>query len=102
LFNSTSGYILDAQANRPDDIMGFFFDELAITVDEPKWERTFVQFKVIFERSIVFGKLSPGAEMVIHQGNGEFLLLGREFQVGCEPTHRVVGTRRVGAPIGGL
>jgi hypothetical protein len=79
LLNSMSEHILDVQANRPEDIMGFFFDELEITVDEPKWEGTFGEFKVTVERSFVLGKPSPGAGMLIHQGNGKFLLLGWGF-----------------------
>lgn len=73
--------MLDAQSNRPEDIMGFFFDELDITVDERKWERTFGDFKVIVEHSFVFGKAGPGAGMIIHQGHGKFWLVGWGFQV---------------------
>ncbi|EPE30334.1 hypothetical protein GLAREA_13057 [Glarea lozoyensis ATCC 20868] len=76
LLNSMSEHILDVQANRPEDIMGFFSDELEIIVDEPKWGSTFGEFKVTVERSFVCGKLSLGAGILIHQGDGKLLLLG--------------------------
>ena len=82
LLNSVSSIVLDVQANRPEDIMGFFFDELAeISVAEKSWVRAFGEFELAIDRAFVFGKAGPGAGMVIHQGNGKFLLIGWGFQV---------------------
>lgn len=81
LLNSMSSFILETQATRPEDVMGFFFDEVDDTPVEPKWLRTFGAFTVTIERSFVFGKPGSGAGMVIHQGNGKFLLIGWGFQV---------------------
>jgi Domain of unknown function (DUF5597)/Beta-galactosidase len=81
LLSSISKHILDAQANRPEDIMGFFFDEVDETKTERTWTRCFGDFEVTIERAFVFGKPGPGAGMVIHQGCGTFLLAGWGFQV---------------------
>ncbi|KAK0106208.1 hypothetical protein ONS96_003851 [Cadophora gregata f. sp. sojae] len=81
LLNSMSSFILETQATRPEDVMGFFFDEKDDTAVEPTWQRTFGSFTVTIERAFVFGKPGPGAGMVIHQGEGKFLLIGWGFQV---------------------
>jgi hypothetical protein len=82
LLKSVSKFILDAQASRPEDLMGFFFDETEETTSKSKqqWSRAFGDFEVTIERSFVFGKPGAGAGMVIHQGNGKFLLIGSGFQ----------------------
>jgi hypothetical protein len=88
LLNSVSRIVLDVQANRPEDIMGFFFDELAESkVAEKPWVRTFGEFEVTIDRAFVFGKAGPGAGMVIHQGDGQFLLIGWGFQVTFRSTN---------------
>lgn len=87
LLNSISELVLEAQANRPNDIMGFYFDELENTTVEPKWERDIGDFRVIIQRAFVFGKPGPAAGMVIHQGDGKFLLVGWGFQVVFESVH---------------
>ncbi|EEU39306.1 uncharacterized protein NECHADRAFT_43143 [Fusarium vanettenii 77-13-4] len=82
LLQSMSKYILDAQANRPDDITGFFFDEHKDEEDEPeKWVKVFGDFELTIVRSFVFGKPGPGCGIIIHQGDGKFLLLGWGYQV---------------------
>ncbi|KAJ9661447.1 hypothetical protein H2201_006478 [Coniosporium apollinis] len=88
LLKSVSKHILEAQSNRPEDIMGFFFDE----VDEEKkgkeeWTQEFGELEVTVNRAFVFGKPGPGAGMVIHQGNGKFLLIGKGFQVTFKSTN---------------
>lgn len=87
LLNSVSGIVLDAQANCPEDIMGFFFDELSETKVEKPWVKTFGDFELTIDRAFVFGKAGPGAGMVIHQGNGKFLLIGWGFQVTFKSTN---------------
>lgn len=81
LLNSVSDIVLEAQANRPEDIMGFYFDEVEDTKVEKPWVRTFGDFELKIERAFVFGKPEPGAGMIIHQGDGKFLLVGWGFQV---------------------
>jgi len=82
LLRSVSKHILQAQANSPEDIMGFFFDEVD---DEKKgkeqWMRQFGEFEVTVNRAFVFGKPGPGAGILIHQGSGKFLMIGKGFQV---------------------
>lgn len=87
LLKSVSKHILDAQANRPEDIMGFFFDGADETKEEKGWIRRFGEFEVTIDRAFVFGKPGPGAGMVIHQGNGKFLLIGEGFQVSFKSTN---------------
>ncbi|KAI4725745.1 beta-galactosidase [Aureobasidium sp. EXF-10728] len=81
LMNSVRKQILEAQANRPEDIMGFFFDEVNGMNNDQTWERTFGQYDLTIERSFVFGKPGPGSGIIIHQGEGVFLLVGWGFQV---------------------
>lgn len=79
LLHSMRRQILAAQAERPEDIFGFFFDD----PDDSKrssWTKTFGDFEVIVERSFVFGRPSAGYGIVIHQGHGKFLLIGAGFQ----------------------
>jgi beta-galactosidase GanA len=87
LLNSVSKHILDAQANRPEEIMGFFFDGEDEVKEERSWIRSFGEFEVTVDRAFVFGKPGPGAGMVIHQGNGKFLLIGWGFQVSFKSTN---------------
>jgi beta-galactosidase GanA len=81
LLSSVSEFVLETQANRPEDIMGFFFDELSETKVERTWVQRFGEFELTIGRAFVFGKAGPGAGMVIHQGGGKFLLIGWGFQV---------------------
>jgi hypothetical protein len=87
LLSSVSDIVLEAQANRPEDIMGFFFDELPEPKLESPWVRTFGDFQLTVDRAFVFGEAGPGAGMVIHQGNGKFLLIGWGFQVTFKSTN---------------
>jgi hypothetical protein len=87
LLRSVSKHIIEAQANRPEDIMGFFFDKVEETKEERSWTKKFGEFEVIIDRAFVFGKPGPGAGMVIHQGNGKFLLIGEGFQVTFKSTN---------------
>jgi hypothetical protein len=57
-----------------------------VTVTERKWVKTFGNFELTIDRSFVFGKPSVGAGMVIHQGDGRFLLVGWGFQVTFKST----------------
>ncbi|RDW60104.1 hypothetical protein BP5796_11710 [Coleophoma crateriformis] len=88
LLNSMSSHILDAQANRPDEMMGFFFDEMDEVTHTSKdsWVQVLGDFEITVERSFVFGKPGAGAGMVIHKGNGKYLLIGWGFQVTWKST----------------
>lgn len=81
LLDSMSKHILDAQAQRPDDMMGFYFDEVDETKKERSWVKVFGEFEVTVKRAFVFGKPGPGAGMIIRQPTGKFLLLGWGFNV---------------------
>jgi hypothetical protein len=88
LLASISDIVLETQANRPEEMMGFFFDELSeISGPEKPWIGKFGDFELIIERSFVFGKAGPGAGMIIHQGDGKFLLVGWGFQVTFKSTN---------------
>jgi len=89
LIHSLRRQILDAQANRPEDMMGFFFDEFVEgqKVKEKAWTKDMGGFKVIVERAFVFGKPGPGAGMVIHQGDGKFLCVGWGFNIHFKSTN---------------
>ena len=84
LLRSLSKTILTVQAERPESMFGFFFDEIDNKKSHQKdqWTRTFedIHMEVIIERSFVFGKPAPGSGLVIHQGDGKFLLVGSGFQ----------------------
>lgn len=89
LLGQLSAQVLKAQAERPGDIMGFFFDEFDKANIDPRkesFQRTFGDFDLTVQRAFVFGKPGPGAGMVIHQGNGTFLLAGWGFQVAFKST----------------
>jgi hypothetical protein len=86
LLRSISKILLEKQAESPEDIMGFYFDEVDETITERKWVKTFGDFQVTIDRSFVFGKPGTGAGMVIHQGDGKFLLVGWGFQVTFKST----------------
>lgn len=81
LLAQTSSYLLNAA---PEDRLGFFFDEEPSEKLPEKWTRVFGDIKVIVERCFVFGKPGPGGGMVIHLGDGKFLLVGRGFHVRFE------------------
>ncbi|KAH7115077.1 glycoside hydrolase superfamily [Dendryphion nanum] len=89
LIHSLRHQILDAQANRPEDMMGFFFDEFkeGQKVKESNWTKKMGGFEVIIERAFVFGKPGPGAGMVIHQGDGKFLCIGWGFNIHFKSTN---------------
>lgn len=89
MLSSVSHLILDAQANRPEEMMGFFFDEVHASAPGAKeqWRRVFGDFEVIVDRAFVFGKPGPGAGIIIHQGSGKFLLIGKGFQVTFKSTN---------------
>ncbi|KPI41699.1 uncharacterized protein AB675_9357 [Cyphellophora attinorum] len=72
--------ILTVQADRPEDMFGFFFDELKDGKPPGQWRKTFGDMEVIVDRSFVFGRPGPGYGIVIHQGEGKFLLIGSGFQ----------------------
>ncbi|RDW75430.1 hypothetical protein BP6252_06572 [Coleophoma cylindrospora] len=79
LLSSVSSFVLERQAINPDDVMGFFFDELD---EDPKprlWVRQFGKFEITIDRAFVFGKPGPGAGLIIHLGDGKFLLVGWGF-----------------------
>lgn len=82
LLSCMSQRILEAQASRPENMFGFFFDEVDKTSSSEQWRHTFkeVEMEVIVERSFVFGKPAPGYGIVLHEGDGKFLLVGAGFQ----------------------
>jgi hypothetical protein len=86
LLSEVSAIVLEAQRH-PDSCTGFFFDELpagwkkgdrdpakAIVHQFGEWELTIA-------RCFVFGRPGAGYGIVVHQGGGRFLLIGRGFQV---------------------
>jgi hypothetical protein len=89
LIHSLRKQILEAQANRPEDMMGFFFDEFVDgqKISEKPRTKTMGGFQVIIERAFVFGKPGPGAGMVIHQGKGKFLCAGWGFNLSFKSTN---------------
>jgi hypothetical protein len=89
LLHSLRKQILEAQANRPEDMLGFFFDDLVENQKskEKSWTKKMGEFDVIIERAFVFGKPGPGAGMVIHQGVGKFLCVGWGFNVSFKSTN---------------
>jgi hypothetical protein len=92
LLSSVSNYILEAQANRPEDIMGFFFDETSETKMERNWVRCFGGFELTVDRAFVFGKPGPGEGIIIHQGNGKFWLIGWGFHCSSHiQEHKPIG-----------
>lgn len=89
LIHSLRKQILEAQAERPDDMMGFFFDDFTegLKIKEKPWTKKMGGFEVIIERAFVFGKPGPGAGMVIHQGDGKFLCAGWGFNLYFKSTN---------------
>ncbi|KAK1967314.1 glycoside hydrolase [Colletotrichum sublineola] len=81
LLAQVAPYLLAA---RPEDRMGFFFDEAVDPAGRgEKWTRVFGDVEVTVERAFVFGKPGPGGGLVIHLGGGgtRFLAVGRGFNV---------------------
>lgn len=89
LLYSLRKQVLDAQANRPEDMLGFYFDDYEDSekIKELKWEKKMGGFNVLVKRAFVFGKPGPGAGMLIHQGDGKFLCAGWGFSVRFESTN---------------
>jgi hypothetical protein len=81
LLSSISKILMERQAESPEDVMGFYFDELDETITEKNWIRRFGEFELTIDRAFVFGKAGAGAGMVIHMGSGKFLLVGWGFHV---------------------
>ena len=81
----TQSYLLGAAAA---DRFGFFFDEEPAPDRLEKWTKVIGDYEVIVERCFVFGKPGPGAGMVIHQGSGKFLCVGRGFHVYFGSVHK--------------
>ncbi|KAJ1337529.1 DUF5597 domain-containing protein [Microdochium nivale] len=82
LLDSVSAHVLEAQ-RRPGSSVGFYFDELPASgkAKPESVTRHWAGFELTITRAFVFGRPGPGAGMVIHQGDGRFLLVGRGFQV---------------------
>jgi hypothetical protein len=74
--------VLDAQRT-PDKSVGFCFDEIRAngTDPSPSIVKHWGGYEITIERCFVFGKAGTGSGMVIHQGDGKFLLIGWGFQV---------------------
>ncbi|KAK1979289.1 glycoside hydrolase [Colletotrichum cereale] len=74
-------------AARPEDRMGFFFDEAVDPAGRgERWTRAFGDVEVVVERAFVFGKPGPGGGLVVHLGGARFLVVGRGFNVGFRST----------------
>ncbi|KXJ97644.1 glycoside hydrolase superfamily [Microdochium bolleyi] len=82
LLDSVSAHVLEAQ-RRPCSSVGFFFDELTPSGKETAEPivRHWAGFELTIKRAFVFGRPGPGAGMVIHKGDGKFLLVGWGFLV---------------------
>jgi hypothetical protein len=87
LIHSLRKQVLDAQASRPEDMLGFYFDELANNIKDQTWSKDMGAFNVTITRAFVFGQPGPGAGMVIHQGDGKFLCAGWGFNVAFRSTN---------------
>lgn len=82
LLRSVSKLVLDAQ-RKPGCSFGFFFDDIGADgkdVEDP-FTVVFGSWRLLIERSFVFGKPSAGSGMVLYLGGAEFLLIGWGFQV---------------------
>ncbi len=92
LLRSVSSLVLEAQ-RRPGSSVGFCFDELRPdgTDDSLPVTRQWAGYELTIERCFVFGKPGPGAGMVIHRGDGVFLLVGWGFQVRARALDRASG-----------
>ncbi|KAL5114940.1 hypothetical protein ACEQ8H_007187 [Pleosporales sp. CAS-2024a] len=88
LLHSLRKQILDAQANRPDDMLGFFFDDFVPSQkwSEKPWTKIMGDFEVIISRAFVFGCPGPGAGIIIHQGDAKFLCAGWGFRIAFKST----------------
>ncbi|KAH8726939.1 glycoside hydrolase superfamily, partial [Phaeosphaeriaceae sp. PMI808] len=88
LIHSVRKQILEAQANRPEDMLGFFFDDFieGLKIKEKSWTKIMGDFEVTIDRAFVFGKPGPGSGIVIHQGGGKFLCIGWGFNVSFKST----------------
>lgn len=87
LLSKARRFILDAQANRPDDIFGFYFDNAGESDDAKKsWVKVFGNFEVTVERAFVLGKPVEAAGMIIRQVDGTYLLLGYGYQATFKST----------------
>ncbi|KAH1858486.1 hypothetical protein KXX55_004800 [Aspergillus fumigatus] len=98
LLESVSQIVLEAQ-QRPGSLVGFFFDELAADGSDPSKPvtRQYGGYEITIERAFVFGKPGPGSGMVIHRGEGKFLLIGWGVQVratSLSPTAAYTGILR--------
>ncbi|KAL2213106.1 glycoside hydrolase [Sarocladium strictum] len=82
LLKSVAPIVLEAQRT-PDSSVGFCFDELNEDGSDPSKPiiKHWGGYEVTIERCFVFGKAGTGSGMVIHQGDGKFLLIGWGFQV---------------------
>lgn len=90
LLSKMSSRVLKAQAEQPEEMFGFFFDEIdSKKAGKEQWKMTFqdVQMEVTVERSFVFGKPASGYGIVLHQGGGKFLLIGAGFQTTFKSTN---------------
>ncbi|KAI6780229.1 uncharacterized protein J7T54_003008 [Emericellopsis cladophorae] len=80
LLDKMSDHILATQANHPEDMFDFFFDEPSRTA-RASWVRSMGIFTLHVIRSFVFENQSPGYGIFIPRGQGRFLLIGEGFQV---------------------
>lgn len=91
LLKSMRRHILQAQAEQPDSMFGFFFDEHDRNKPphSDQWRKTFtdIDIEVLVERSFVFGKPEPGYGIVIHTGEKKFLLIGAGFRATFQSTN---------------
>ncbi|OAL56420.1 glycoside hydrolase [Pyrenochaeta sp. DS3sAY3a] len=89
LIHSLRRQILETQAERPEDMLGFYFDDFVQGQQskEKPWTKTMGEFEVKIDRAFVFGKPGPAAGMVIHQGEGKFLCAGWGFNVSFKSTN---------------
>ncbi|KAK5082324.1 hypothetical protein LTR05_007470 [Lithohypha guttulata] len=89
LLHRLSSHILEAQAQRPESMFGFFFDEFDSRNVHEEWRYTFsdIALEVVVERAFVLGTPAPGYGLVIHRGEGKLLLAGAGFQVSFKSTN---------------
>lgn len=81
LLAQVSQHVLKAQ--RDDSSVGFYFDELSDDGKDssPATIARFGPWRLLIQRSFVFGKAGPGSGLVIHMGDARFMLVGWGFQV---------------------
>jgi hypothetical protein len=81
LLHDVRKYILDAQATRPDDIFGFYFDEQEHSQEKP-WVKSFGDYEATVERVFSFGKKGQAAAgMLIRQPDGKYIAVGFGYHV---------------------